>query len=37
MEAFLAELAKNEVFSKVKHEDLEFLAQSSFSRTLRNG
>ncbi len=37
MEALLAELAKNEVFSKVKHEDLEFLTQSSISRTLQNG
>jgi CRP-like cAMP-binding protein len=37
MEALLAKLAKNEVFSKVKKEDLEFLAQSSISRTLRDG
>lgn len=37
MEALLAALAKNEVFSKVKQEDLELLAQSSISRTLRAG
>ena len=37
MEALLAELAKNEVFSKVKQEDLDFVAQSSISRTLRDG
>ena len=37
MEPLLAELAKNEVFSKVKKGDLEFLVQNSISRTLRNG
>ena len=37
MESLLVELAKNEVFSNVKQEDLEFLAQSSISRTLRDG
>ncbi len=37
MEALLAELAKNEVFSNVKQEDLEFLAQCSITRTLRDG
>lgn len=37
MKSLVAELAKNEVFSKVKQEDLEFLAQSSISRTLRDG
>ena len=37
MEALLAELAQNEVFSNVKQADLEFLAQSSISRTLRDG
>ena len=37
MEALLAELAQNEVFSHVKQADLEFLAQSSISRTLRDG
>ena len=37
MKTLVAELAKNEVFSKVKQEDLEFLAQSSISRTLRDG
>jgi CRP-like cAMP-binding protein len=37
MEALLAELTKNEVFSNIKQADLEFLAQSSISRTLRDG
>lgn len=37
MEALMAKLAKNEVFSNVKQADLEFLAQSSISRTLRDG
>ncbi len=37
MEALIAELAKNQVFSKAKKEDLEFLAQSSISRTLQDG
>ena len=37
MEALMAKLAQNEVFSNVKQADLEFLAQSSISRTLRDG
>jgi len=37
MEALLVELAQNEVFSNVKQADLELLAQSSISRTLRDG
>ncbi|MCK5633975.1 MAG: Crp/Fnr family transcriptional regulator [Anaerolineales bacterium] len=37
METLIARLAKNEVFSKVKQDDLEFLTQNSIHRTLEDG